>query len=611
MFESLHEEFLENHRGSQKLRGVLVGLVFFFLLITPLCWSQQATRDVQIQVHFDQAEGTFPPVFNYFGYDEPNYTYAPNGKKLLGELAALDAAPVYVRVHNLLTSGDGSVSLKWGSTNVYTEDASGNPVYDWKILDQIFDTFHSAGIKPLVEVGFMPKALSTHPDPYRHDFPRTPVGEIYTGWAYPPKDYQKWSEVVFRFVDHLRQRYGNAEVKTWLWEVWNEPDIGYWKGTREEYFKLYDFTVEAVLRALPEATVGGPDTTGPGNQHASDFLRTFLEHCAHEKNYANGKTGSRLDFISFHPKGSPAWQGDHVQMGISRQLAAIQNGFQIVASFPEWQKTPIILGESDPEGCAACSAKQNPQNLYRNGPLYGVYTVEVLNSILALSEQQHVNFRGAVTWAFEFEDQPPFAGFRELATNGIDKPVLNAFRMLGLLGNERLKTTSSGALPVNHIVEDGVRENPDINAIATRNKNGQEADILVWNYHDDDVAASAAPIELTITGLPANATRALLEHFRVDAEHSDAFTVWKEMGSPEAIPAKECEQLERAGQLQLLNSPEWVNVAGGTVQLRFSLPRQGISLLRLGIRNDRIKSAAADSTLAWRLLRDSPMRSTE
>ena len=129
-----------------------------------------------------------PPVWNYFGYDEPNYTYAPNGKKLLGELAALSPKPAYVRVHNLLTTGDGSASLKWGSTNVYTEDAAGKPVYSWTILDRIFDSFQCAGIKPLVEIGFMPEALSTHPEPYRHNFPQ---GSIYTGWAYPPKDYQK------------------------------------------------------------------------------------------------------------------------------------------------------------------------------------------------------------------------------------------------------------------------------------------------------------------------------------------------------------------------------------------------------------------------------------
>jgi xylan 1,4-beta-xylosidase len=553
---------------------LLLSVVFF--LISQLCSSQES-QSVSIQVQFDQSEGPISPIWNYFGYDEPNYTYAPNGKKLLSELAALDSAPVYVRVHNLLTTGDGSPSLKWGSTNVYSEDASGHPVYSWVILDRIFDAFRATGIKPLVELGFMPEALSTHPQPYRHDFPQ--VGDIFTGWAYPPKDYEKWSELVFQFVHHLRERYGDAEVQTWLWEVWNEPDISYWKGTREEYFKLYDFSVEAVLRALPGARIGGPDSTGPGNPKAAEFLRAFLDHCAHQKNYANGKVGSHLDFISFHPKGSPTWQGDHVQMGINHQLAAIEQGFKITASFPEWRQTPIILGESDPEGCAACSAKDNPQNLYRNGTLYGAYTVEVLNNILALTRQEHVNFLGAVTWAFEFEDQPPFAGFRELATDGVDKPVLNAFRVLGLMGHERVKVTSSGSLAAEEVVRSGVRSLPDINAIATRKD--REIEILVWNYHDDDVPFPAAPIDLIVSGLPANAKRVLVEHFRVDSDHSNAFAAWKEMGSPQSPSENEYKRLESASQLQLLTSPAWIEMQQGKMRLQFVLPRQGLSLVRL------------------------------
>jgi xylan 1,4-beta-xylosidase len=562
-------------------RERLVAIFILAVLIARPCRAQP-TNSVRINVHVDQSAGAITPIWNFFGYDEPNYTYAPNGKKLLGELAALDAAPVYVRVHNLLTSGDGSASLKWGSTNVYSEDAAGNAIYSWSILDQIFDTFRGTGIKPLVEIGFMPKALSTHPEPYRHDFPR--AGEIYTGWAYPPNNYQKWSALIFQFVSHLRQRYGDSEVKTWLWEVWNEPDIGYWKGTREEYFKLYDFTVEAVLRALPEARIGGPDTTGPANPNAADFLRAFLDHCAHQKNFANGTIGSHLDFISFHPKGSPTWQTDHVQMGISHQLTAIEEGFKIVASFPEWRHTPIVLGESDPEGCAACSAETSPQNLYRNGPLYATYTIEVFNNIMALSRQEQINFLGAVTWAFEFENQPPFAGFRELATSGIDKAVLNAFRMLGLLGSELVNATSTGALPSEQIVKAGVRGQSDIGVIATRNIDNdkvREAEILVWNYNDDDVPSPSAPIDLVISGLPANAKRALLEHFRVDSNCSNAFALWKEMGSPAAPSETENTRLRSAGQLQLLESPVWSTVQDRTVHLQFVLPRQGLSLLRL------------------------------
>jgi xylan 1,4-beta-xylosidase len=539
--------------------------------------TQQTAQSVNIHVALDQKQGSFPRIWNYFGYDEPNYTYAKNGEKLLHEIAALSPEPAYIRVHNLLTTGDGSASLKWGSTNVYTEDAQGKPVYSWQILDRIFDTFHATGVKPLVQIGFMPEALSTHPEPYRHNFPQ---GSVFTGWAYPPKDYQKWSELVFQFAHHLRERYGDVEVKSWLWEVWNEPDIEYWKGTPEEYFKLYDFSVDAVLRALPEARIGGPDSTGPASPKAAEFLRQFLEHCARGKNYASGKTGSRLDFISFHPKGAPKWHGDHVQMGIAHQLAAIEQGFRIVASFPEWRRTPIILGESDPEGCAACSAKENPQNSYRNGPLFACYTAEVLNQIFYLANREHVNFMGAVTWSFEFEDQPYFAGFRELATNGIDKPVFNAFRMFGLLGDTRVNVSSSGALGNDEIVSAGVRGQPDINAIATRKEH--EVQILIWNYHDDDLpTAAAAPIDLTIAGLPESAKRGLLEHFRIDSSHSNAFAAWKEIGSPQSPSPAQYEQLENAGQLQLLNSPAWTRIAKGSVRLQFALPRQAVSLLRI------------------------------
>src|SRR5206468_8698431 len=143
----------------------------------------------------------------------------------------------------------------------------------------------------------------------------------------------------------------------------------------------------------------------------------------------------------------------------------------------------VVLGESDPEGCAACSAEKNPQNGYRNGPLYASYTAEAVDRTIELAAREHVNLIGIVTWAFEFEDQPYFAGFRELASNGLDKPVLNAFRMFGLLSGDRIKATSSAALPPEEILSAGVRGRPEINASASRNH--REIDIMVWNYHDE------------------------------------------------------------------------------------------------------------------------------
>jgi xylan 1,4-beta-xylosidase len=552
------------------------GLFFVLLLLLTRAGGQEIAPTVTVRVDVSHAQGAFRPIWNFFGYDEPNYTYAPNGKKLLGEIAALSPVPAYIRVHNLLTSGDGTASLKWGSTNAYTEDAAGKPIYNWQIVDRIFDTFHQTAVKPLVEIGFMPEALSTHPEPYRHNFPN---GSIYTGWAYPPKDYQKWAELVFQLTKHLRERYGDAEVKTWLWEVWNEPDIDYWKGTPEEYFKLYDYSADAVRRALPEAKIGGPETTGPARPKAAEFLKQFLQHCESGRNYATGKTGAALDFISFHPKGSPKWQSDHVQMGIATQLNAIDQGFKIVSSFQKWRDTPIILGESDPEGCAACSAEKNPQNGYRNGPLYASYTAEAIDRTLELAAREHVNLAGIVTWAFEFEDQPYFAGFRELASNGLDKPVLNAFRMFGLLGGDQIEATSSAALDTDQVLDNGVRQKPDINVIATRSENTVE--VLLWNYHDDDLVAPAALVNVQISGLPEKVEHGMLQHFRIDSAHSNAFTAWKDMESPQSPRADQYKKLESAGQLQLLTSPSWVHIQHGTVQLQVQLPRQGLSLVKI------------------------------
>jgi xylan 1,4-beta-xylosidase len=560
------------------MRRTLTGLVFALWATLPAS-PQDPPRAVTIQANYNKIDGTMPPVWGFFGYDEPNYSYARDGQKLLRELAELSTEPVYIRVHNLLTTGDGSASLKWGSTNVYAEDAAGNAVYDWTILDRIFDVFAETGVRPLVELGFMPQPLSTHPEPYRHNFPQDSIAAIYTGWAYPPKDYDKWSELIFHVVSHLRARYGDRALKTWLWEVWNEPDIGYWQGTPEEYFKLYDYAVEAVLRAFPAARIGGPDTTGAASPKAAEFLRLFLEHCTHQKNYAQGKIGSHLDFISFHPKGSPKWTGEHVQMGLATELHSIEKGFEIVASDPEWRRIPILLGEWDPEGCAACSARQYPQNSYRNGPLYASYTVEALSRTLDLANEKQVHLTGLVTWAFEFENQPYFAGFRELATNGIDKPVLNAFRMLGLLGPERLMVRSSGALETADVVKSGVRGPADVNAFATRG--GREMEILVWNYHDDDLPASDVPIDLLVSGLPEDLRRVHVEHFRIDDRHSNAYAMWKRLGSPESPSPAEYQELETAGQLQLLGSPSAVAVEKGTVRWHFLLPRPGLSLLRL------------------------------
>jgi xylan 1,4-beta-xylosidase len=553
----------------------LLAIICAILLGGP---SLGQTERVSIHVEVTKRVGQMTPNWAFFGYDEPNYTYMKDGRKLLTEIAALSPVPVYVRAHNLLTTGDGTAALKWGSTNAYTEDESGKPRYDWTIVDRIFDTYVERGMKPLVEIGFMPEALSVKPHPYRHDWSiDKPYGTIYTGWAHPPRDYGKWAELVHQWVRHSVEKYGRAEVESWYWELWNEPDIGYWQGTPEEFFKLYDYTADAVKRALPTARIGGPHVTGPLGPRTQQFLRNFLEHCLRGTNHATGRTGTPVEFIAFHAKGAPRVVDGHVRMAISNQLRAISNGFQIVASFPELRNTPIVIGESDPEGCAACSARLHPQNAYRNGTMYSSYTAAQIARTYELADLHRVNLLGSVTWAFEFEDQPFFDGFRDLATNGIDKPVLNVFRMLGQMGGDRVAVTSTGAMTLEAIRDTGVRGKPDINALASRQD--RAVSVLVWNYHDDDLPAPASDVEVAVDGLPT--ARALLHHYRIDADRSNSYELWKKMGSPQPPAPGQYQQLEEAGQLQLLGSPEWRPAAKGRVTANFALPRQGVTLLRL------------------------------
>jgi len=264
-------------------------------------------------------------------------------------------------------------------------------------------------------------------------------------------------------------------------------------------------------------------------------------------------------------------------MGSEFQLRDIDRGFEIVASFPELKRLPIIIGESDPEGCAACSARFYPQNAYRNGTVYSSYTAATFARKFDLAARRQVNFEGAVTWAFEFEGQPYFDGFRDLATNGIDKPVLNIFRMLGMMGGERVEARSSGAADLDAMLKAGVKGKADIGALASGKD--RSAAVLVWHYHDDDLPAPPADIELTVRGLPYG--RVLLHHYRVDREHSNAYEVWKQMGSPQAPTERQLRQLERAGQLQLIGSPEWRSATDSQLVMRFRLPRQGVSLLTL------------------------------
>jgi len=261
-------------------------------------------------------------------------------------------------------------------------------------------------------------------------------------------------------------------------------------------------------------------------------------------------------------------------MGIGAQLRTIDQGFARIASFPELKTTPIVIGESDPDGCAAC---QGPQLGYRSGTMFSSYTAAVFARKQLLAERHGVNLVGALTWAFEFEDQSYFPGFRALASNGIDLPVLNVFRMMAKLTGQRVAVESSGDPGVDAIMRDGVRGAPDVSAMASLAP--KKLAIMVWHYHDDDVPGPDATVQLTMSGLSIATGDGRLTHYRIDDAHSNAYADWKRMGSPIAPTRPQYARLEAAGQLGRLDVPSSVRIANHAATVTFALPRQGVSLI--------------------------------
>jgi xylan 1,4-beta-xylosidase len=548
------------HRTVAKLVFALV-LVFRAGLV-------EARQPVSIHVDATQRGEPLKHVWPYYGYDECNYTTTPDCIGLMEAVAQMNAEPAYLRQHFLLNSGDGTATLKWGSTNVYTEDENGVPVYSWDLMDGIMDAVVASGCRPLVEIGFMPQDLSSRSVPYRN----SDTYKLDGGCFYPPKDYDKWAELIRQWARHSAARYKNVENE-WLWELWNEPNINYWLGECEEYCKLFDYTEKAVHGVLPRAVLGGPHTAG-----APEFLRRFLAHCTDGTNHVSGQPGTRLDYIGFHAKGGVALDDGHVRMNLGNQLRIHRRGFGIVAEFPKYRSTPIVIGEADPDGCAGCPSSQFPERAYRNVPAYGAYEVATMKYSLDLAQRQGVNLRGVVTWAFMFDGQPYFEGFRTLATNGIHKPVLNAFKMLGQMTGVEVPVVSEGALGLDTILSSSVRDRPDINGMAVADD--RRVKILLWNYHDVLAETEPAVIRLGVT-LPPACKAVRLTHYRIDDTHSNAYTKWLELRRPQNPSPQVLGELRAAMQLQTLDPPRRLEVANGNVVFDFGLPRFALSLVVL------------------------------
>ena len=527
--------------------------------------------------------GALARIWESVGYDEINWTYTPTGRTLLNTFGELTTGGYHIRPHYVFCSGTGFGIPHWGNGNVLHIDPEGNASYDFTIVDQVYDAIVEGGHHVLVELAFTPRDLLPEQAAELEVVSSPTVYSNYEAgaWSYPPKDYEAWGDLVAAHAQHCLERYGAEEVDTWLWELWNEPDIFYWRGTPEEFYELYSVTARAVRRVLPHAKVGGPAVTGSG----AEFLRGFLAHTSAKDD--------ALDFVSFHTKGSAftPWRvygptggpaPEKQNPSTHKMLHEIRTLLRVIAEFPEYHHQPAIVDECDAGVPAHYSVYDNANFQFQNTEYYPVFQVKLMKKILDLNELETVQVERATSWSFYFEGERYFEGTRAFLTaGGVEKPLLNAYRALARLGERRIDASSDAAHAVTLLDEAQGRSMPEeIDVLASRGEDGTVA-VLVWRHTDDQYHGDdhEADVSVNIAGL--DAAGYTLQHYRIDAGHSNAHTIWAGQGSPQLPTEEQIAAIEARQGLEELEPARPVSATDGALHLVVTLPLPAVSLLVL------------------------------
>jgi xylan 1,4-beta-xylosidase len=542
------------------------------------------TIQASIRVDCSDRLGPLRRIWTSIGYDEINWTYTARGKEVYRILRDVAEGPYYVRNHNAFTSGNGLSEPARGSTNVYNEMPDGTVRYDWTILDRMYDTITGAGFRPLIELGFLPWDLvpaAIASSDWLRDVGRESY-EVDGLWKHPPKDYQRWAELVYQFVSHCLARYGAREVERWYFEVWNEPNLpNYWKGSFEDYCRLYDTSVAAATRALPTVKIGGPATSGTG----TDFLDRFIDHCVSGRNAITGETGTRLDFISFHTKGAHYSRrriyNRHLPVerecpSSASMLRDIRAGLETIARHPSLRGLPVFVDECDPAVGTIYGVHDNPNFIVTNTEHYPTFLCALVKRILDLDRAFGDRIALITTWAFYMEGKRFFEGNRALVDNAnIQKPILNGLRMLGRLGQTRLGATSSHGRDVMR----GNAPVAEVDGLAAAS--GERVTVLVWHQADAWWTEGMADVDVEVAGMPFEGP-ASVRHTRIDGEHSNAYAEWVRLGEPQDPSPAEIARIKRRQGLELFEPPRTLPVGmDRRLRLRFPLPLFGTSLLEI------------------------------
>jgi xylan 1,4-beta-xylosidase len=421
----------------------------------------------------------------------------------------------YIRFHGIFDRDVG----------VYSEDSAGNPVYNFSYVDQIYDGLLANGVRPFVELSFMPRQLAAQP---------TEQAFWYHPVVSPPKDWSKWADLITHFSRHLIERYGIDEVSQWYFEVWNEPNLDFWAGEpkQETYYHLYDVTARALKAVSPRLRVGGPATA------QAAWVDSFIHHAVSEH--------VPVDFVSTHVYGNDSAEN---VLGASEPVSRIQMVCRAAKKVHKEVKAsqlpnlPIIWSEYN------ASYKNEPH--VTDAPFMGPWMANTIRQCDGLTDMMSY-------WTFSdvFEEQgvvkkPFYGGYGLIAEDNLPKPAFNAFKLLHKLGDVRIALNSDSAL-------------------LTRRRDGTIV-MAAWNLFLPEDKGQSKSVTIAVDGIKPN-TPALVS--RLDASHGSLLEAYAQMGSPIYPTQQQIAELRRAAELP---SPQKISFANG--KLEIVIPPQGLVLL--------------------------------
>lgn len=457
----------------------------------------------------------------------------------------------YVRAHGIFHDEMGIYN------ETYNHLGEKIKLYNWRAVDKVYDKLLEIGLKPFVELSFMPTLLASGNKRIFN----------WGGNVTLPKNFNDWAELVSKFVQHLIDRYGTDEIRQWYFEVWNEPNLTcFFDGTQEDYFKLYDFTAEAIKAVDPKLKVGGPSTA------KGAWIDAFLHHCFEGKNYATGKVGAPVDFVSYHgyPTDVAFYTGAEAinfeEIDYWRELS--RQNKEIVRAYEKRYGRKIEIHVTE------WNSSANHRDIRHEDSNQAAF---ICKTIFDVEGNVDSFFYWTLSDIFEEQGWPEsefHGGFGLITVNGIKKPAYNAFKMLHMLGNEKL------------LVE--IEEHPDnIGVVATKNDNAIQ--VLLWNYippiskmedkgilYDMDKAKNYT-IKLVISGIKNKITK--IYKYTIDDNHSNTYNIWLNMGKPAQFTEKQLKSLKQNMNLELTYFNNEVKIENGILETKCILKPASVVLL--------------------------------